>query len=126
MPSHNHNDYLFGAGGNDELIGGDDNDTIEGGTGDDLLVGGAGADVFRFDVAAETGGTNYYDTISDFEDGTDMVSLVGFDPLVDTYRFDTSVTDGDTVLIVNETLTIEFEGSAASGATIDVNDLILM
>jgi Ca2+-binding RTX toxin-like protein len=73
------NDYLDGQEGNDTLRGGAGNDTLydsagddllEGGTGDDQLYGGAGLDTFRF---AEIGFGN--DTIADFADGTDKISL---------------------------------------------------
>ena len=115
------NDYLFGAGGNDELIGGTDNDTIEGGTGDDTLTGGSGADEFRFDVAAESGGTAYRDHVTDFEVGVDMINLVGYDGVSDFYEFETS-DDGDAMLIINDTLTIEFDGVAAG--LIDASDFL--
>ncbi len=65
------NDNLFGAGGFDRLYGGAGDDTIDGGLGDDWFVGGTGADVFKF-----TAGWGK-DTVSDFEDGRDVLLLSG-------------------------------------------------
>lgn len=65
------NDYLFGAGGFDRIYGGNGDDTIDGGLGDDWFVGGSGADVFKF-----TAGWGK-DTVSDFEDGKDILLLSG-------------------------------------------------
>ncbi|MEO1197806.1 MAG: carbohydrate-binding domain-containing protein [Pseudomonadota bacterium] len=77
-------DVLVGGEGNDILFGdsyfynffsqtdsGDrgGNDTLIGGDGDDLLTGGTGADVFRFGDASGS------DTISDFEQGTDLIQF---------------------------------------------------
>ena len=51
------------------VIGGDGSDVISGGVGDDRLTGADGADTFVF-----TGGQ---DVITDFEDGADVIRLVG-------------------------------------------------
>jgi Ca2+-binding RTX toxin-like protein len=70
-------DMLAGGAGDDILIGGDDEDILIGGAGDDVLTGNttggpvADNDMDTFVFAA--GGGN--DTITDFEDGTDMVDL---------------------------------------------------
>ncbi len=66
------NDILRGGAGADILIGGAGNDTLVGGTGDDTLTGGVGNDMFAFD--ARGFGT---DTITDFQDGRDMLDLRG-------------------------------------------------
>lgn len=75
-------DLLFGGAsrsrpdaddGNDRLAGGTGNDTLVGGTGDDALVGGDGADVFRIQGAFGR------DVVQDWEDGLDMIGLVGLD-----------------------------------------------
>lgn len=61
-------DIISGLSGDDVLRGGAGNDTLIGGLGSDTLVGGSGSDVF----VLATGGT---DTILDFEDGVDRLSL---------------------------------------------------
>ena len=63
------NDTLNGGSGNDKLFGGDDNDVLDGGTGRDVMSGGAGADVFVF------GNGSHKDTITDFEDGVDLLDF---------------------------------------------------
>ncbi len=65
------NDSLKGDGGSDNLDGGKGNDTLEGGGGKDTLKGGKGSDLFVLDGAG-------LDTITDFEDGTDLIDLTGF------------------------------------------------
>ncbi len=67
----NGDDRLEGGAGLDRLYGGDGADTINGGLGNDWFVGGAGADVFVFDANWGT------DTVSDFEDGVDLLDLSG-------------------------------------------------
>jgi Ca2+-binding RTX toxin-like protein len=64
------NDYLHGGdGGNDRLYGGDGDDTLHGGSGEDWLEGGDGDDVFSFDDESQLA------TISDFTDGSDLISV---------------------------------------------------
>ncbi|MEM6899200.1 MAG: calcium-binding protein [Pseudomonadota bacterium] len=60
---------LDGGAGNDELIGAAGADILDGGHGNDTLTGEAGADVFVF------GGASGADTITDFENGTDLIDL---------------------------------------------------
>lgn len=62
-------DTISGAGGQDTLIGGDGEDRIKGGRNDDSLTGGNHADRFVFGTA------DGFDTITDFEDGTDVLDL---------------------------------------------------
>jgi Ca2+-binding RTX toxin-like protein len=71
-------DALFGNRGADNLNGGDGNDILFGGKGDDLLTGGLGNDTLtgglgsdRFLLSNDSG----IDTISDFEDGKDLLIL---------------------------------------------------
>jgi Ca2+-binding RTX toxin-like protein len=64
-------DHLLGGGGNDKLLGGEGNDILEGGAGKDVLAGGRGADVL-------TGGA-------------------GSDTFVFSSRFDSTLTDPDTI-----------------------------
>ena len=63
---------LFGAGGNDVLFASGGNDDLYGGTGDDTLLGGGGADTF---FLREGEGV---DTITDFQDGTDLIDVSAF------------------------------------------------
>lgn len=65
-------DILYGKDGRDTLSGGDGNDFLAGGDGKDLLTGGAGSDTFRF---FSDNGSN---TITDFEDGIDVIDLWAF------------------------------------------------
>ncbi len=62
-------DYLIGGSGNDILDGGDLGDDLEGGSGNDTLTGGQGDDYFIF---IDNFG---HDTITDFEDGVDLIHL---------------------------------------------------
>jgi Ca2+-binding RTX toxin-like protein len=81
-------DTLFGLDGDDEiragagadtLYGGEGNDLLVGATGGDTLEGGAGADIFRIG-AYEAGTGSEADSITDFEDGTDIIDLGNWDP----------------------------------------------
>ena len=75
------NDFIRGLSGNDTLNGGSGDDTLNGeagedilngGNGDDILIGGAEADMFVMGVA-DWGN----DTISDFQNGLDLIDLSG-------------------------------------------------
>ena len=66
------NDKLFGGAGDDSLFGGADNDVLIGGAGNDVLTGGAGDDFFALATEGE-------DTITDFQLGSDLLGLAGFD-----------------------------------------------
>ena len=67
------NDWLDGGNGNDTLIGIGGADTLIGGGGDDILSGGNARDVFIFDTDTTTG----HDTITDYQNGTDVIRLDG-------------------------------------------------
>lgn len=87
------NDTLAGGSGHDLLIGGSDDDqisdgwgrdTVDAGVGDDTInagpdpdrfTGGGGADVFVFPTTARAD----TDTITDFEVGTDVLQVAGYD-----------------------------------------------
>ncbi|MEQ9643583.1 MAG: hypothetical protein RIM84_26430 [Alphaproteobacteria bacterium] len=90
-------DLLLGMQGFDTLVGGAGNDGLIGGPADDTLTGGAGIDSFTF---AAGHGSN---TITDFEDGIDMISIQGFafaDVTIASASDDTVITvDGDDLTI---------------------------
>ncbi|MEQ9642627.1 MAG: matrixin family metalloprotease [Alphaproteobacteria bacterium] len=83
------NDTVRGQGGNDTLNGDDGNDTLVGHAGQDFLNGGAGADILIGGPGNDTltGGsgvdvfvfaaTQGADTVTDFDDGTDVINLIG-------------------------------------------------
>lgn len=68
------NDRLVGFDGADTLAGGQGHDRIRGGADQDRLTGGAGADVFIFSPK-DFGNATTPDTITDFEQGLDLISL---------------------------------------------------
>ena len=107
------NNLLRGGAGDDTLDGGAGDDLLVGGTGADSLTGGAGADTFRYPSSAFGA-----DTITDFEDGSDIIDLAG-----SGLRFsDLTIGDNGQDKIVNAGSgnTITLTGQA--GATIDATD----
>lgn len=66
------NDNLSGDANHNQLIGLGGGDSLTGAQGNDRFVGGQGADTFRYPAKAFG-----RDTIVDFEDGIDKISLVG-------------------------------------------------
>lgn len=72
-------DRLFGNQGGDELNGGDGRDLLSGQKGDDVLAGGNGRDELRggegWDEFVYNDLREGNDTITDFEDGIDLISL---------------------------------------------------
>ncbi|BCW90363.1 hypothetical protein sos41_35310 [Alphaproteobacteria bacterium SO-S41] len=70
------NDYIFAAGGDDIIEGGDGGDQLSGQAGADALTGGAGADQFVFRAASDSSNAAF-DTITDFQSGSDLIDLRG-------------------------------------------------
>ncbi|HHP7243115.1 MAG TPA: bluetail domain-containing putative surface protein [Elainellaceae cyanobacterium] len=69
-------DTIYGQDGNDLIWGGNGRDTIAGGSGNDLLIGGDGVDTLTGGEGNDTFGgfgRNTYDTITDFQIGTDVI-----------------------------------------------------
>ena len=74
------NDMLYGYGGNDVLRGGDGSDRLYGGNGDDMLYGGNGADRLNGGAGADMfvfGAADKSQTIDDFQQGIDLVTVSG-------------------------------------------------
>lgn len=95
------NDQLNGGLSHDQLDGGHGEDILNGGRGNDILTGGEDADTFVFNV--ENSGN---DTITDFEDGLDILVLKGAtglnDITVTADGFDTALSwEGGSVLLSN-------------------------
>jgi Ca2+-binding RTX toxin-like protein len=111
-------DKLTGGNGNDDLRGRAGDDVITGGRGSDQLTGGAGADKFAFKDARFG-----RDTITDFENGTDLIDLRGSG--LTSASFVISNFEGDTILTLlsNPVFAIIIEGVKAS--TIDAGDFLV-
>jgi Ca2+-binding RTX toxin-like protein len=70
-------DALLGYAGDDTLNGANGDDRLTGGKGADRLTGGDGADIFAYASGDGGGGIASADVITDFEDGTDLIGLMG-------------------------------------------------
>lgn len=70
---------IYAGAGNDVLIGSAGADTLEFGVGQDRLTGGSGADIFDMDSITESGVAALADQITDFQQGTDKISLKDVD-----------------------------------------------
>jgi Ca2+-binding RTX toxin-like protein len=68
------NNVFFAGSGTDWIAGGAGNDTLFAGSGNAELTGGGGSNLFAF-VKGNAGGQ---DIITDFETGTDHLSLLGY------------------------------------------------
>jgi Ca2+-binding RTX toxin-like protein len=69
-------DTINGWEGNDTINGGDGNDRLIGYTGADTLTGGAGHDNFLFFSSSDSHfGAGQFDTITDFEQGSDKIDF---------------------------------------------------
>ena len=121
-----HNDTVTGDAGHDFIGGGDGNDTLDGGTGmdtlnggygNDVLTGGADADIFVFNNRSGDG----YDIITDFEDGVDLIRLVGLPPLADPMARVTILdsADGTGADVYYGNFVIHVEGVSAANLTAD-------
>lgn len=76
---------FMGGHGADHFTGGSGNDQLLGSGGADSLTGGGGADTFHYSQASDSSGARY-DSILDFQFGTDRIDLpvavTGFDAAV--------------------------------------------
>jgi len=119
------NDFLFGGAGHDTLEGGDGDDWLEGSWGRDRMDGGAGNDMLLSDgwndVLTGGGGADGFAfganirkaTITDWEDGLDMIHLTGVGA-VDAFSDLTITTLSDT------SQRVSFTNDKGATATIDV------
>jgi Ca2+-binding RTX toxin-like protein len=117
-------DYLDGVEGNDTLFAGKENDIVMGGDGDDLLSGDLGNDTLtgnagtdRFVLMLGAG----VDTITDFEDGIDLIALTG------TLTFESltiSQSNNATLITAGEELLASLNGVEAT--LIGVGDFALI
>jgi Ca2+-binding RTX toxin-like protein len=82
-------DVIKGGDGADNLSGGDGDDSLDGGTGPDVLTGGAGADKFVFHAGDSPPAEDDFDIdqIADFQQGIDVISIVGATHFVGTGSF---------------------------------------
>jgi len=75
-------DALDGLTGDDTLNGGDGDDVLRGGRGEDKLIGEAGDDAMTGGAQADqfwfTGQGFGHDTVTDFENGVDLLRVTGF------------------------------------------------
>lgn len=117
-------DLLGGGDGNDSLFGGDGRDQLNGGRGDDLLDGGEDVDTFLFHLGAiPDGGT---DTIAKFQDGTDIIRIIGVAGGSNAARFDAldiTLEVGDTVIRYGQQ-TIILDNTAIG--LVDVSDFLFV
>ncbi|MEH6647575.1 calcium-binding protein, partial [Sulfitobacter sp.] len=81
------NDNLDGGAGDDDVNGGSGNDVVTGAAGSDRLTGGTGRDAFVFQLS----GQRQFDTIVDFQSGTDRI-------FVDTLFYNTAISGQDLLL----------------------------
>jgi Ca2+-binding RTX toxin-like protein len=81
MSGEDGDDVMLGGDGNDYMIGGSGADEIHGGAGDDIIIGELGADKLWGDAGADrfvfkgAGALDGGDTIMDFQDGLDRISI---------------------------------------------------
>jgi len=90
----NGKDSLMGEAGNDQLTGGKGKDSLIGGEGNDTLSGGKGNDLFGL---ADTNGV---DQIIDFEQGKDLIGLMG--DLAFGNNVSANILGGETVISTGE------------------------
>ncbi|WP_299378414.1 calcium-binding protein [uncultured Tateyamaria sp.] len=95
-------DYIHGGAGGDTLSGANGDDTLVGGGGADQLTGGNGADVFEFQSFAQSR-LSGFDTITDFQIGSDLIDLTGLVPGQINYQgFGAVSANGAAELLIRE------------------------
>lgn len=91
-------DIMTGNKGKDVLNGGNGADVMHGGIGADTLTGGKGADTFVFEAGKG------HDMVTDFDLGTDMISIINVDETIAFTIEETSI--GTTVIYDNASITL--------------------
>lgn len=128
------NDTLNGDAGDDQINAGNGSDIVSGGMGDDVLRGNAGNDTLNGDAGNDTlnGGTGRdtfiftggNDVILDFEDDRDLLIvdqalLGGVDPdTLDIADF-ASIVNGDLVLTLDASTSLQFNDVTDPNALLD-------
>ena len=111
-------DTLNGLAGADYLDGGDGNDILIGGDDDDILTGSSGSDIFEF-TTSEFGN----DTITDWEDGVDLIDLDALGANFSDITITQNGIDAKINILGDQENTITVSGINAS--TLDQTDFIL-
>lgn len=115
-------DVLNGGRGDDMLMGNAGADTLDGGAGNDALTGGGGADIFVFATGSDQ------DTITDFEDGIDLIDISGFDPAVIALVSDPSYVEtilaGASTVIASGSDALAIENNSSVDITLTADDFI--
>ncbi len=101
------NDTLQGDEGNDRLFGNGGRDMLSGNTGEDILTGGNGNDTFEF-ISGDGNGT-----ITDFNIGTETLTINGIEIFVDGAIDNETLSDGTEIIVT--TLTDGYEISYGTG-----------
>ncbi|MDO6479642.1 hypothetical protein Q4518_08540 [Shimia thalassica] len=118
------NDTISGGEGDDRLYGGIGEDHLDGGEGNDLLSGDSDADTFVF----VTGSGN--DTITDFEDGLDLIDVAGWTPdviaLVNNPAFSETVLAGDSYVLIDGLDTLTISNNGPGSITLTSDDFIIV
>ena len=104
---------LTGGSGNDQLIGSTLADTLTGGSGNDLLKGGTGNDIFSYDFGQNEG----HDTIVDFSDGADKISING--GTIAGVTIAAGADAGETLVTLSSETTITLKGITAANINAD-------
>lgn len=113
-------DNLWGALGNDTLDGGAGNDWLHGSFNDDVMTGGADADVFEYRLG------DGFDTITDFEDGIDMIEGSRLSSGLKSHLATATIViaDGSQAVIADGPGALTIENNSGSVITLTADDFI--
>lgn len=106
----------MGTAANETISGGNANDILNGASGNDSLTGGAGLDLFQASLQTDN------DTITDFEDGIDLIDFTLLAGTVDSFE-DLNITEnGGNALVSFENGSFTLNGVEAD--TLTFNDFL--